>query len=460
MKSVVDDSALSQWLGDLWSVEGLELVKFRVGDECGGLPVVLTAPHGGLPGCGAEVGLEVRREGRKLGDLYTMSLIMELDQALQERTGRQPHITTALFHRKYIDLNRAPREAYPVGCEPARKHYDAYHSKANECIRAAMPALGGRCMLLDLHGMAAYADNIVLGTRSNTTCDCDMRSDTSVLAPHSGLLWHMHALLGNMVLPLPGDAPIQEYAGGHTVKRHGKGRCDAVQLEFGASIRSDTVQRRAVVAVVAEAIVNTLFPMGVFLRTVGSRPEVRWSELAQDRVRDKLLLVNVTSPSDLLRRLNSVNIDLEDVNQPPLSELTLTTIEKMLQRDAGGKSLRDVDGLVCPGRKQRALIMRYFMYDDAHTEPDVFVSAQDAAVVGFRAAEGGYGGPCEFTGLAADQLQGRLITILEPPLARLETRPRHSRLAKLDDAFAALRKTVVNATAADGKTYQAVMYYS
>jgi len=445
----VDDPALQEWITTLASTEALPLVRYRVD---GSLPVVLTAPHGGLPSVGSQAGLTLRTFGRLMGDKHTMSLVSEIDVALQGMMGRQANVTTALFHRKFIDLNRHAREAYPPDCTNARKNYDAYHERVSECIDNALPSMGGRCILLDIHGMGTYADNLVVGTRNGTTCDSDVRSGTNVHAPHSGFMWHLRRLLGNMVLPLTGDKDVQEYSGGHTVKRHGKGRCDAFQLEFGGDLRGDVMQRRAVATSVAEAITHTLYPMGVFVRTLAEDPRVRWSDLAQLRVQEKLRKVNITSPADLVRRIDVVNDDLDDINEPLFCSDTIGVMSEVL---SGGSC---ADTSLALGEKQGPLIHRYFMYDDTQHGIDSFAKIQDATVMGFQRDAGL--GPCTFTGSAKDSISGQLVTLLEPPLAKLENRPRHSRMAKLDEDYAALCKTVVNAAAADGKIYQAVLYYA
>lgn len=91
---------------------------------------------------------------------------------------------------------------------------------------------------------------------NGTTADLE-----SLNTPGEGFLWHLRHILDRqtyqaqsqetrdlresiVVMPRPMEAEVQGFTGGYTVRRHGSADVDAVQLEFGRSLRDNTEVRR------------------------------------------------------------------------------------------------------------------------------------------------------------------------------------------------------------------------
>jgi hypothetical protein len=266
------------------------------------IPVILSAPHGGgdrhFP-----VGphsMKPRTPGGKnvsmKSDLYTLQMIATIDKYIVDLCGQHCYVVAATVHRRYVDANRNAQEidenAHNPECCESAAYYQAYHSSLASCIedcRLRYPD-APHALLLDIHGQATYEDMVVLGTKNRNTCAVLNNSGNddaiySVDVPLKGFIWHLHALLGRASMPYPGHEDISPYRGGHIVGRYGTQRymggemdknaeeekgerevCDGVesrsscsraggfdreastpvagvQLEFGTSLRSDSVLR-------------------------------------------------------------------------------------------------------------------------------------------------------------------------------------------------------------------------
>jgi hypothetical protein len=243
------------------------------------IPIILTAPHGGASRYGGDH-LTIRPPLPgviKRGDLYTLELLVLIDEYVRKETcdEKRPHIVAAKFHRQFIDANRNSRVlsqvAYHPNCPNAKRIYDDYHDHIDNCIAHSVNSSSfARSLLLDIHGMGPYSDYVVVGSHNGQTC-----SSESVSQPHMGFLWHLRGLLGTSVLPFEKHKDFPQYSGGHTVIRHGGGRIDALQLEFGGFLRTSEL-RHQVAEAVGEAILRTIQPMRTFLRTLSSMPSVHW----------------------------------------------------------------------------------------------------------------------------------------------------------------------------------------
>jgi N-formylglutamate amidohydrolase len=280
----------------------------------GNCPLVLTAPHGGTSSyLNSKEVLEERPDKPgvcKLSDLKTMELLHSIDEHIAIETGGlRPHIVALRCHRKYIDANRNYRveadAAFHAECGLAKDIYTLYHEsieKAIEVASAGSPQ--GRVLHLDIHGMKPYADSIVAGTRNNTTCDRELAEKEC-----TGFLYHLRQQFGaQVVLPAREGGDVARYKGGYTVQRHGDGgtggRCDAIQLEFGAFLRLKR-QREEVARNVATAASNTLLPMHSFLRALLHKhgTHVYWDERATERVITKLKRIHCFAPNDLRNKM-------------------------------------------------------------------------------------------------------------------------------------------------------------
>ncbi len=213
----------------------------------GELPVILVAPHGGMQA--VEDCTERGNTGRRFvnrPDIRTDRLARGIAGELKRVTGKAPYLVIANFHRRYIDANRIPGEAYAApGCAAA---YEAYHASIRghvDEIRARFP----HAMLFDIHGQAAYREAILRGTRRGTTVQALLaRAGTPALnGPES--VFGRFAAMGYAIVPANDTAPTDpveapNYGGGHTVDLYGSHRSDgidAMQLEYGIDLRDEAV---------------------------------------------------------------------------------------------------------------------------------------------------------------------------------------------------------------------------
>ena len=308
--------------------------------ENANIPVILTAPHGGPLRFGNQnitarpllPGIVTR------GDLHTMELLIMIDDYVRRRTcnERRPHIVAARFHRQFIDANRNSRipshVAYHPGCSIAKNLYDQYHNLIDNCVTHSIDSSPfARTLLLDIHGMGPYSDYVVVGTLNGQTCATV--GPESVSQPHMGFLWHLRRILGSSVLPFPGCKDFPQYSGGHTVGRHGGGRVDALQLEFGGFLRTLEL-RQQIAEAVGEAILRTIQPMRIFLQTLALFPSIQWRAVDIPLVENKLKKARFLTPADIIQRLATINKVLESQGAKKFSKKTLRIIMEMFNIDS------------------------------------------------------------------------------------------------------------------------------
>lgn len=305
--------------------------------ENANIPVILTAPHGGLLNCGSQSmtarpflpGVVTR------GDLHTMDLLILIDEYVRRKTcnEKRPHIVAAKFHRQYIDANRNGRvesqAAYHADCTVAKDLYDQYHCHINNCVAHSLDSSPySRALLLDIHGMGPYSDYIIAGTLNGQTCS--VSGPQSVSRPHMGFLWHLRGLMGTTILPPHGCADFPQYSGGYTVARHGGGRVDALQLEFGGFLRTAQM-RNQVAEAVGEAILRTVQPMRAFLHTLAKLPTVQWRNDDIDHVELKLRKAGCLTPADIAERLSCINKVFEKQGARKFFKKTLRVMMDMFE---------------------------------------------------------------------------------------------------------------------------------
>ena len=206
----------------------------------GGLPILLTVPHGGaepIPG------VAVRRHGVTSTDAHTIELAQALERRLEKALGARPYVVMARFARKHADANRAEGEAYES--PDARAAYDAYHERIAAFVAALRARFPAGALLVDVHGQSEDPSVVHRGTRNGATVAALVRrhGEEAVAGPRSvtGAL----AQRGFTVFP-PGPTLAgredSRYRGGHTVYTYGSNRADgidAIQLEVGRALRTD-----------------------------------------------------------------------------------------------------------------------------------------------------------------------------------------------------------------------------
>lgn len=347
--------------------------KKFVSSRKGNIPVVLTAPHGASPLYSSSLFIErpAHKNVVKKGDLKTSDLLHAIDSKLGAM-GFKPYFVTLRVHRKFIDANRNilndDQVAVHKDCELSKQVYKYYHEQIEDMVgEAAGNSIDGRILLLDIHGMAPYADYIVCGTKNKTTCDADF-----IERDYTGFLYHLRKLCGATVLPAREAAvDVAKYSGGYTVQRHGGGRIDAIQLEFGAFLRKQN-QIDAAASVVASSVENTLNSMQGFLMDLG-----RWNLNihAVEKVKTKLRRIHCFTPQDLRARLqrekgNNINASLRFVGERPFRKDTLEEFAMKLGVGAAPSTRAEGEetrvGLV-QGESPISLVRRIFVPEGDHT---------------------------------------------------------------------------------------------
>jgi N-formylglutamate amidohydrolase len=207
----------------------------------GGLPIILSAPHGGqeaIPGVSQRKGSGVERfnVGR---DTRTDELAELVALELEKRLNAKPFGVIARFERKYLDVNRSSDAAFESG--EVTKHYETYHGALREFIQR-VKLQWGNGLLLDIHGEGADGAAIYRGTQNGKTVKSLLqRFGAPAVSGKQSVLGQM-ASKGYKVLPSNDDKDKEtRYLGGYIVQSYGSHQAlgiDAIQLEFGSSLRA------------------------------------------------------------------------------------------------------------------------------------------------------------------------------------------------------------------------------
>jgi len=225
--------------------------------KAGGLPIILSAPHGGrspiadVPprkGDGVDQFLTAR-------DDNTAELTELVAIELEKRLKARPYVVIARFERKYIDANRDEKSAFES--ERAKPYYRAYHAVLAEFTRDVQRKWK-HGLLLDIHGQTGRPDTLVRGTNNGQTVELLLKRHGAPALNGSKSLFGVVAGAGYKIFPPNGsDEPEDKrYNGGFTVRTYGSHQgsgIDAIQLEFGSDLRQKA-RLANVAAVLAEAI--------------------------------------------------------------------------------------------------------------------------------------------------------------------------------------------------------------
>ncbi len=242
----------------------------------GDLPIVISAPHGGVV---HPRGIRKRTSGITGRDEYTAELAVEIANAIAARLGRRPHLILNRLARTALDANRSILEAAegnPIA-ERAWHEFQGFIEASVAEVRRES-AMG---FYIDLHGHAHPIDRIELGyllERGVLMID-DMNLSSGIAGGSS--LWPMAAFTGTPIHellrgraslgahleavgypsvpsptnPSPGNDPY--FTGAYNTMRHGKARDNrfaGVQIETQRAVRETPAARAAFAAAVATAL--------------------------------------------------------------------------------------------------------------------------------------------------------------------------------------------------------------
>jgi N-formylglutamate amidohydrolase len=319
----------------------------------GGLPIILSAPHGGraaIPGVPERKGDGAARFNPRT-DTNTDILTEKLADALERKLGKRPYVVIARFHRKYIDANRRPQDAFESA--QAKPTYEAYHAAiASACKEVT--ARWGRGIVLDIHGQASQPGVVFRGTQNGkTVAHLLSRSGREAVFGETSLLGQL-AKQGFAVFPPVGSSDREgtNYTGGHIVGTHGSssgGTIDAIQLELGTKYR-DSKTIEDVTDKLANAI--TAFAKS-YLPTEEKKPVASDASKRTGTIGVGVYLDKGTGPSvnDLLRALSKFDqvsvtkLTAEQIRSGGLAGLDIL----MHPGGSGGEQGRNLDE---PGREK------------------------------------------------------------------------------------------------------------
>ncbi len=249
-------------------------IEYLAGD----LPIILSAPHGGLL---KPADIPDRTYGTTGRDLNTQELARSIQSAIHNRTGRYPHIIINRLHRIKLDANREIVEA----AQGNAKAEQAWHDY-NDFIETAEQKViddYGSGFYIDLHGHGHEIQRLELGYLLSRTdlalTDAALNAQTYInksslrtLVVESGLtlselirgpgsLGTLLETLGYPAVPSsnqpnPGDDPY--FTGGYNTQVHGSrdgGLISGMQIECNYSgVRNTSSNRTVFSQALAEAL--------------------------------------------------------------------------------------------------------------------------------------------------------------------------------------------------------------
>jgi hypothetical protein len=233
-------------------------VEFRAG----GLPIILSAPHGGTL---EPAEIPDRAPGTTVSDLGTEDLARSVAAALRSRTGREPALVICRLKRVKLDVNRE------IG-EGAQGNPAAYH-RFLDAARTMAAGRHGRALVVDLHGHGHPRPRTEIGyllsaadlDRPDAELDDPIwarQSSVRSLSAESGLRFSalirgpssLGGLLESAGYPsvpgpaTPGPGADPYFEGGYITRRHGSahgGPSSAIQIETPYHGLRDTPAARA-----------------------------------------------------------------------------------------------------------------------------------------------------------------------------------------------------------------------
>lgn len=228
--------------------------------ERGMLPVMISAPHGGIlrisgvparKGEGMQPGPAGFFTGRDGG---TEELAQEVVQAIEKKLGARPYSVISRAHRRYLDPNRPAEIAYED--DDAKPAYERYHANCRaHCDEIISKFRGG--LFLDLHGQGSSSQTVFRGTGNGKTVSRLRERFGEESHTGDSSFFGILDTLGWRVYPKPyGGREQSGFTGGYIVQTYGSHRVegiDAIQLEFGSEYRNEA-NRKETAAVLAKAV--------------------------------------------------------------------------------------------------------------------------------------------------------------------------------------------------------------
>ncbi len=151
----------------IFDTSGNEYIEYIPGN----LPIIISAPHGGVKQSGSTVGgtfypdndssLPDRSCGTNERDDNTDILVREIQAEIFSLTGCYPHIIISNLHRSKMDPNREQNEA-TCGDSDALFYWNAFHGFIDQAS-TAVETNWGKGLYIDLHGQSHSIQRIEAG---------------------------------------------------------------------------------------------------------------------------------------------------------------------------------------------------------------------------------------------------------------------------------------------------------
>jgi len=261
----------------------------------GELPIILSSPHDGrlLPD-----EIPDRTQGVTARDLNVHDVTLRTAAALQELTGKRPHVVLMHLRRRKLDANREIDEA-AQGNRHAERAWHEYHGWI-ETARAIVSTTHGRGFYIDMHGHGHQEQRLELGylLRGSELAVSDAELNDPGLVDKSSVKLLASQTEGGLAALLRGEKSFGEmmvrrgyravpsksephpagkpyFTGGYSTVRHGSrhgGVIDGLQIEHNnKGVRDSAESRRAYARVLAETILEYMEThMGLQLRKPAS----------------------------------------------------------------------------------------------------------------------------------------------------------------------------------------------
>ncbi len=248
-------------------------VEYRAGN----LPIIISAPHGGIEEPSFIPDLSCNGTPSELIDAYTKQIAEGIFNTFFEETGCYPHVIINLLHKKKFQANGNLTNA-ACGNPTVESAWYGYHNFIDSA-KVQIVLDYGRGLFLDLHGHSHPNQRIELGYLLSSNelqfSDSDLNTNTYIEESsirtlvgsniqnlsHSDLLrgqYSFGTLMDNKGFPcVPSSSdPYPQtgelyFDGGYNTQRHGSrdnnGEIDAIQMEFNQDIRFDSAVRETLI---------------------------------------------------------------------------------------------------------------------------------------------------------------------------------------------------------------------
>lgn len=233
----------------LFIVKNQEVTQAKIPEylyfQKGTLPVVISIPHDGRlekDGLPERVNSQSFKNFSNARDNHTTVTGLSISENIERLTGKKPYIIVNLLHRKYMDPNRAPNEAYEHPL--AGEIYNQYDSALKEAITEINKKYK-KGILLDIHGQTEFPDDVYLISLDGKTID--QEKETTIRQ----ILQDRYKVASS--------SPEKLVIEGSMIDRHGRHNLsgiDAIEIEIHHKIRSNQALREKFAKDLSEAILQ------------------------------------------------------------------------------------------------------------------------------------------------------------------------------------------------------------